>query len=124
MSDTNPKTISEKLHALKIAHKKSHPSAKQILSDWEDQMINLRFKDDWLNHDCTKELLGIVVEQIKILNRSLMENESLSEFDRKVLFAARDIHQIYIAALTEDVYSQIAELENQINYEYNEYDQN
>lgn len=116
----NTKTFEEKMKTLREIHARSHPEAIAQLSQWEDSFARLQATSEWLQHPNTTNLRKIAEEQIKMISDVLAEKEDLGESERKVLFAMKKAHLVYMAVLTENPDNQIKSIEQSVDAELND----
>lgn len=111
------KTFKEKLDLLKKKHISSHPDALNTIFQWEEKLIRLNAKAEWLQHPNTRELLAIAVEQLNSINLVLKDTEDLTEADRVKYFQLKKAHIAYLSLLSSDPKSEMASIEKLIDYE-------
>lgn len=88
-----------------------------VLSEWRDQLVQLRAEEDFVSHPITQEMARIAREQIEAIRTTLSDNENISEIDRKTLFSMKRVHEIYLSLFTKDPESAIELLEKSIDEE-------
>jgi len=110
-------TIEEKIKKLKKIHSKWHPDARTLISDWEEKLIRLQAKAEWLKHPNTVELRQIAMEQVDLINDILANKEDLVESERKTMFAMKKAHQVYLAVLISNPENEIKGIEQSVDAE-------
>lgn len=110
-------TFQEKMQELRKKNSRWDPDATRVMRGWESRMAELQVDRDWAAHPTTHNLKEIAVEQIQAINSRLSSDESLDDAERKALFAAKDAHMAYMAALSSDPVAEMEAIENAVDNE-------
>lgn len=105
-------TTEEKLQIIRKFYAQD-TEAPQIINDWEDKLVRLKVKDEWLRHPDTIALKDLVVEKVSAINSELANNEDLK--DRSGYFREKKSLFALLAVLTEDPKSEINTIKNEID---------
>lgn len=103
------KTIEEKISELRKHYK--HPDDQQLLDSWEKRLTGLYLKADWQQHQETRELAENARREVIRINTILAEKEDLSELERRILFAKKEVQLYYLAVFAEDIEKEIELIE-------------
>jgi len=107
--------FTEKLKIVKKKFGSADVDTKKQIRDWGDRMARLQIQKGWLMHPNTEELVTLAREQIEFINNELSTNKRLDTEERLALFAAKDVHAMYLALGMANPDSEIESIERQLD---------
>ena len=91
--------------------------AKQEIQTWKDRVTELTEQEDFRQHPVTIKLALEATKQIQAIDYILKDVEEITEQDRKALFKAKKVHQIYLSLFTRDGSDELELIRKQVNEE-------
>lgn len=117
MTADKNQTYEGKLASLQRIHAHSAPEARQQLEKWGDELSRLSLEAEWLKHPNTEQLRKTLVDQLNRITSVLVNDEKLSEEDRKAFFKTKNVILMILAALSGDPEAEAEAIYDQIDNE-------
>lgn len=93
-------TIEEKISLIKEKFKNSAADTQQIIDGWEKEIAELKLSEEWIKNPNADKLRKALSSQKEAMENAMLNNENLSDFDRKVFFKVRNIINILLFSLS------------------------
>lgn len=109
------KTLEQKLNEINPGVYARHDAA--IVKYWKDKVPKLTARLDWIKNPATVELAQNCRNEILRIKQTLANNETLTEVERKALFAERRAHEFYLGILSRNPENELASIEQAVDME-------
>jgi len=90
-----------------------------LINNWKKRAFEIMSQQNFIQHPITKDLAEFTKSNIAVIESRLVNEENMSEMERKLLFREKEIYKTYLTLFTRDESDELETIDRQVREEIN-----